>query len=715
MNTVDFYFVDEGGNHFPCEEESGDQHIRQYADRWRVHVNGEWDGRVAIDHDPRIYLVPASVSGEWELSQASSEILRGVVGSLSVLLLDSSGQPIGSKCLQIQPANVSWNELEQMLGDIGLMALLSTSCTQADVRTPIQEDTGLAGIGSSVGIGYGPLRTASSLIALYEALRYSWPAIQQHPLKSIVSKPGVVRLDQARSSPALMIKRRIEPSRMTSAGLVIEEDTSCSENEFLTYLLDHYLVNLAKEIITLLRSAEEQVAQASYDVNDVNIAPSHPDTPGLNQFFDSKRQRTYALNSEYENYKEGLRQKITELEAIIQWASAARSSSFLKKVSTPAQLPTASLRLTHSPHYGPVYAKFVQCEGTSTGGLKQVLYLLECIQKHRIRPAWNIYELWCLVKLYTMFERGLRLRPRIGEPSLFERVRLTDGEISLPTNTPFQLTGRFGGRKVEVELWYEKQYLEHLTYGRLIANPDIVIKIGVNGSFSEFCFDAKYRNYSSQGVTTFINDVYTRAYQKYQQQLHFKGGFILHTDRTVDYWGEVKIGEFLNERFHSGNSPTTDPAKHRYGAVSLRPGADVDRQFKKLMQLLFHYHGSLRDTCLNCGCRLQATRDMQHDWKNDPEKYYSSDEGLVKDVINNRRDWKGTGIYCFCPRCGNFWVIQHCRKQSDLLVKTMPKFCLHRRSIHPEYRNGWMYICPVCCDDPSPEELGGRNGDRNDQ
>lgn len=40
MNEVDFYFIDEAGNRLPSEEETGIQHIRQYAGRWRVRTGG---------------------------------------------------------------------------------------------------------------------------------------------------------------------------------------------------------------------------------------------------------------------------------------------------------------------------------------------------------------------------------------------------------------------------------------------------------------------------------------------------------------------------------------------------------------------------------------------------------------------------------------------------------------------------------------------------
>ena len=699
MNAVDFYFVDEGGKRLsPDKDEAGVQHVRQYASRWRIYVDGEWTGRVAIEHDPLLYLVPVSIN-EWELPDSiGSDVLKGAVGSLSAMLLDNSDRVIGSKrVLRIQPANVTWDELEQMLEDVGLLALLSSSCTQADVWMPVQEDIGIAGVGLPHGIGHGPLQTASGLTALYKALRQSWPVIQQRPLKSIISKPGVVRLDRAKSSPMLMIKRKIEPNRLTAAGLVITEDTDCPENRFLVFLLDHYLINLAKGVTALLETAAAQLAQ---DSSGTSLPPAGKNRTKLRAFTDRKRHHAVELNSQHEATRQSIILKISELKDVVTWASAARSSSFLKPISTPTQLPVGSLRLTHSSHYGPVYAKFVECQTTATGGLERVLYLLECIQKQRIRPAWNIYELWCIAKLYTTFITDLHLKPPKGEQSLFERIEFADGELCLPTNTPFRLIGRFGDRNIEIEIWYEKEYPGQRA-GSLIANPDIVVAIKVDGVSSEFCFDAKYRDYSSQGVKTFLDDVYTRAYLKYQKQFCFQAGFILHTDRKVDYWGEVKIGEFLSEQFHSNASPTPEYAKHRYGAVSLRPNVSVDYQFRKLMLLVFQYHGSFQDTCLNCGYRLKPIDDMQHDWGNDPKKYNLSDEDVVLDVINNRRDRKGTGVYCACPKCGNFWVIQRCKGANHPLVKTSPELCIHRPSALPEHKGKWMYVCPTCGSDPS--------------
>jgi hypothetical protein len=164
VNALDFYFVDQAGNRLPSDE-AGVQHIKQFSGRWRVHVDGKWEGSIAIECDPRLHLVPVNIN-EWEVPEAEgSAVLKGAVGSLSAMLLNNSDQVVGSKrVLRIQPANVTWDELKQILDDIGLLALLSASCTQADVWMPVQEDTGIASVGLPLGIGRGLLQTASGLI-----------------------------------------------------------------------------------------------------------------------------------------------------------------------------------------------------------------------------------------------------------------------------------------------------------------------------------------------------------------------------------------------------------------------------------------------------------------------------------------------------------------------------------------------------------------------
>ena len=78
----------------------------------------------------------------------------------------------------------------------------------------------------------------------------------------------------------------------------------------------------------------------------------------------------------------------------------------------------------------------------------------------------------------------------------------------------------------------------------------------------------------------------------------------------------------------------------------------------------------------------------------------------VEFLSSHEKSGNGTGIYCSCPKCGDFWVIQSCFGPHHRLLKFQD--CFHHNSDHPEFRDKWMYICPECGSDPSPADLSQR-------
>jgi hypothetical protein len=91
--------------------------------------------------------------------------------------------------------------------------------------------------------------------------------------------------------------------------------------------------------------------------------------------------------------------------------------------------------------------------------------------------------------------------------------------------------------------------------------------------------------------------------------------------------------------------------------------------------------------------------DVHSSWK--PDRI--SEEELIERVVYRKGRARGTGIYCSCPHCGSFWVVQSCYREHHHLLKF--KDCFHRNSDHPEFKGKWMYICPDCGSDPSLVEL----------
>ncbi len=178
----------------------------------------------------------------------------------------------------------------------------------------------------------------------------------------------------------------------------------------------------------------------------------------------------------------------------------------------------------------------------------------------------------------------------------------------------------------------------------------------------------------------------------------------MHTDKQIDFWGEVPINRVLREKFDDTIGISGERyISHEYGAIALKPGAGADRQLNRLIRLIFQYHGSFCNDCLFCGYKLRK-QDIQTSWI--PTKI--SEEELTRRVKSgSSRSGRGTGLYCSCPKCGQFWIVQHCDGQNHRILKFYN--CFHRHSDQPEYKGKWMYICPVCGSNPPGDKLNRLN------
>ena len=362
------------------------------------------------------------------------------------------------------------------------------------------------------------------------------------------------------------------------------------------------------------------------------------------------------------------------------------------------------MRLIGSSSYGAIYACFSASQGHALEKLQNVLYLFEYIHRGFVKPVWEIYEIWCFVSIYSAFVLYGGMYPD-QSGNLFEKIQLVDGDFRVPKNEPFQLVRKLSdGKKLKVVLTYEP--IKHNSR-RELRTPDILIEISIDGlSLQKFCFDAKYRNYTDQGYEQFTKDVLETAKERYKQQLGLKACFILHSDKSYDYWGEVQFNRFLKEKFET-EIQDNEYVGHEFGAIALLPDSSLEQQLKKIIHLLLQYHQneSLATTCISCGYRLKLTEDVCASWK--PDRI--SEGELIRRVISNdSHSGRGTGVYCGCPKCGDFWVVHSCYGDHHHLLKSSNHF--HRNSDHPEFKGKWMFICPVCGSDPSAAELRAKRG-----
>ena len=690
MIQHEFYYVDSFGKPLPTLDDT--QHISQYNGRWHIHIEPEWEGGVVVDGEPPISLVKTSAH-KWSLPHDNlyeGERLKGAIGILSASLVDTKGQitPGNTRRLAIEPANMTWAELGKVINEIGILALLTESCSQGDVHMPTEEEIGVSEIGVPLGAGRGPLRTASEVLRLYKTFKQQWKMLQQRPLTKIVRGSGHVKIGSLNMSPRTMLKHKMEPGRATVMDTTLREDVSCSENQFLVFVLDHFLSDLAKNLAITLKALLMSIGE---DAVSSQLLSADAPKPNQKDFIERARQRGKNITPEYDKYQKTVKDTINKLETCAKWASVARKSNFLRNIKTPSELPPPTLRLMHSAHYGPLFRQTSSSRGEMFGGLKHITHLLECITKGRIRPAWELYEIWCVVKLYSLFVINLHLYPPHGEPGLFDRLIIQDSHMVIPSNFPFRLEGRYSGKQIRVEIWYEREFHS--------AKPDIFIDMEISGIKKKYVFDAKYRNYQRQGADQFFKDVCGQARDRYLDGLGVTSSFILHTDKPFDYWGEVPVNQFSEAKFSASAEAANNFVAHKIGAAYLKPNSDADHQFDKLFHLMMQYHGPLRDVCLRCGYHLSHSQDMEPDWLPD----YISKSQLAQRVLTSGESCgHGTGLVCICPKCNNFWVVQRCFGPNHLLMKT-GKTCLHKHSA--KHHGRWMYICPVCGSDPGPEEF----------
>ncbi|MFB8792504.1 MAG: hypothetical protein U7123_27585 [Potamolinea sp.] len=703
MNYPNICFVDDNGE-LPWQD--GIQHIRQFGGRWRVRLEEEWQWGVAIDENSPLPLKVWN-KNDWVLprntaqQQQDLKRLAGSAGQITAVLLDSFGKPIknGTKAtLAIAPANITDEQLDQIIREIGLLALSTSSHVAKEMSVSFGEESGNETKGLQWVAGHGSLVTTTALLGLASVVKENWATIEKRPLKSIVTQVAPVNVGRVNSSPQLLIKAKVQPANRRVLGITRVESTKCSENEFLCYILDVYLGDVARGLAENLEGILNTYEQADNNIyRPQNLSGSSKDFPDFIKMVD---HRISEFNNKKEEQREYLKEKVQELKSYIEWAKQVRKSEFLKEVDTPSKPPLPSQRLISSPSYGLIFEKYSNSQGGLLSKIQNVMYLLECTFHSKVRCTWEIYEIWCFVRLYSAFVLYANMKPPRHERLMFECIEIKNGMLKIP-DREFKLEGFLkGGKKISVSFWYDTLFQD--------KRPDIRITISVeNESPKQYCFDAKYHNYKQQGYEWFVSNVLGVARDKYLNFLDSDASFILHTD-DIDYWGEVPFRQILLDKVKYSSDRSSVIGKverndkyfilksdlekkningevgHKYGAISLKPNQKTEIQLKKLIRLLLQYHGSLNTACIPCGYQLQQA---------DFRESYS---------INK----KGVGTYCSCPRCGYFWVVSHCSNSAHPLLKFKDSF--HKRSEREEHKEKWIYICPECSDDPEFSQFNRR-------
>ncbi|MBD2579158.1 nuclease domain-containing protein [Oscillatoria sp. FACHB-1406] len=694
MSYPKISFVNLKGTPF-LPDENGITHIRQFGESWYVELDKPWRGEIILEGKSPFSLTQIPTTQRWELQgKLKGEIARRS-GQVTVLLKDKAGKMLNETAatLHIYPASISEQQIEQAIADIGILAISTACCVQREMPVPMGEGSGVPGLGQKWQAGNGMLVTATALLELASVVRMNWSEIEKRPLKSFVTEIGTLEVEKAGISPRSLIEYKLNPFKRRVIGIKRTESFQCLENEFLCYILDFYLRDFAKGLAVAIGSLDSRNLE-----NKFFEQKWHRKDEDFKEFVKAAKRRWRLFQSDREEFKRQAKDKISQLQDCVEWAEKARTSQFIKDIKTPTVPQLNSLRLIESSSYAPILDCYLNLKGGTLEPIQKVLHLLEQIYRGEVRPTWEIYEIWCVVKLYTAFILYADMQPLEGEAHLFESIELkSDGTLELPKNKLFSLVTRNSKFSLRVGVQYEPKLRN--TKDEL-RTPDILLFVEVDGKVNKYVFDAKYRDYTQQTWEQLKKDVMDVAKNRYLQELSLTSAFILHTDIRKDYWGEVHFDRFVREEFGAIINEF-DYAGHRYGAIALIPGQDEERQIKRILRLLLQYHNTeLCTTCLACSQPLKWGKNVRSSWLPD----LISEEDLIERVIAREKSaGNGTALYCSCPQCGDFWVIQNCYGEHHHLLKF--KDCFHRNSDHPEFKGKWMYICPECGSDPSLEDL----------
>lgn len=700
------YFVDDSGARLPTLDDDNDvQRVVQYGRPWALCVDGAWSEKAALMiQDASQEVLPLELKAQsggksfWRLpsdvqskglSRRKKDLIRNTAGStgrLVATLISNADKMIPGapkQSLHVMPANLTEQELEGMMQEIGLMALSSFSCAFDDVAAPIGESIGIPDAGMKWFPGRGLYVTATSLLHLGKVVARSWQRINRAPIRNLTVSRQQGRLPTSRLSPRLLADIAANPSRRRATFPALSDTIDCSENRFLVYVIERYLGDFAIGIARSLRLL---------DLSAVNVLDSeiYQRREIVKQKVAEIRRNQALLESDRENLKKRCLEAALQLEALANQSQRWIRSSHLQAVEGSSSLPEATLRLRHTPGYADVYTAFSQLASGQILDLDRVARLFHAIVSGQTRPTWELYEIWCVVKLYDAFLtriRGMKVVPGTG---LFENLQISSGALTLPKNRRFAMEAT-GHTQFTLSIWHEP-YLTSKDERKAYVTPDILVKIEIASEGKHalphyFVFDAKYRGYANR-ENDFRDDVIKVARDKYLrnavgmlggEKFELTSSFILQSevDSKFDYWGEVPFSHAHRRILptSSDQSLPTEYVGHRYGSIQFRPAISqfsTERQVRRILELMFPYHmgGSFQSMCFRCG-------------KN------------AKRVDNSTSNTQGT-VY-FCDTCGSLWVVNHCQGASHHQILKLGDDSFHARNTKAS--GGWLFICPECGDE----------------
>lgn len=279
----------------------------------------------------------------------------------------------------------------------------------------------------------------------------------------------------------------------------------------------------------------------------------------------------------------------------------------------------------------------------------------------------QIYEVWVLYKILEIITKELGWE--IKSKSLVDQLdyyllkgKLLKGFSTVLTNGEW-----------DIEFYYEPKI--NLKNGNYIT-PDFVFRyIYKNIPTGLVILDAKYRDYSIQGINKWKSDIQDVAIEKYGQmqpveemwRLPILHSGIVHCDANFSSDSISKINPyhvFYNKEIF--NKELSTETAHKYGSIYLLPSQT--HIFKNWFRMIMEYPIKSYQTCWCCGEEVNISKRQLMTSGGHPKYHFT------------------------CKNCNEFWVKVHCREnRKHLIIKHTLNYHLQVSHSHK-----WYVVCPCC-------------------
>jgi hypothetical protein len=677
--------------------DNGRYEAYQYT-KLHVHLTAPWSWGVGILSSEtngivRLDCVDKGVCTDWYLPGSIS----AHAGDVRLVLMNSEGLAVDTippVLLHVFPAHIDDDQYTEMLRSIGVLAL----SVQSHLNAPVSASTSEPWSDSIAGMALGGVRHhahfAYRLLQLFRVIERNLPIIKHQPLKSMAITSASIRLPAPLGSTKALVRYAMNPSARRVLDIAPVESLDCPENAFIWWVIDHcsWLALGLAELLDLSRF------EPPYPEIPIFRKSTSEEANNLNEGA-SKEMRLLndARTADLERLA-GLRAELLEWS---RWGVGVLTLPPFSGIHLPMTAPPVTRRLTGTSGYSAIYHEFRTFQQTCGDLLDKGLGIFRLTSARPVKRTKKIYEIWCFAKLYESFVSVLRMRPPSDGRDILDALIIKDGLVELATGDDGLPLVRQGTESdeptIKVRMVYDCK-IERVDEKHRYLKPDIRIEVDCDEKRARFCFDAKYKNYFVLGYDEWEEDVIETAYESYLKRLDSKASFTLHPHEPSDYWGEIPFAEH-SETCFGRSSTRTEYVGHQFGGIYFVPGESAELQCRKILSMMFGYHLNTYRLCTSCGGWLASGRDTQLDWKPD---WISPVEVLRRSEMNDDSDWWGA-VYCRCPKCHRFWVVQRCYGRKHLILKAGTG-SIHKHSDKWD-KPTWMYICPVCGSDPTREEL----------